>query len=717
MLDKIFSWFSRNENVTAFKAIRRGLTITIPIVLIGCFCIVILNLPIPAYQDFLLSVPTLTDFILAIHSVTLGAFSLYVAISISLSYAQVYAEKHGDFFMHGAPFAALGSYLVMVGMGSESFSFDVLSTRSLFIAIIAGLGGTALYCILIHRPHRYRKQYGNASDSFFNRAMTAVVPVTIIILLAAVLNETVSILFRVESLEELFFKGISSFFPSDTSSLESGILYVFLNNLLWFFGIHGGNMLDGVAQGIFMPGTELNAQLVASGMEPTQVITKTFLDTFVSIGGAGALLSLLLAILFFGRHRTMKKLSGLAATPMVFNVNELMLFGLPIIWNPTLLIPFVLVPLVNLFISYWATVSGFVPYVTVDTSWVTPPFIGGYLATGSYAGVALQVLNLLVGMFIYLPFLRIYEKSLELSERNEYVGLLNRFRESEMDRAGLVLTALPGTIGILVRALSDDLRRAVNEGTFDLYYQPQFDIHDKGIGAEALLRWNHPVHGMMYPPLVVKLAEEINILDELERAVMQRALDDAQRVQRLANAGELRPDFAISVNATARALQKEAFVEKIIEGMDARNLDPGRLVVEATEHDALSMNDDTMQLLQKLVNAGVPLAIDDFSMGHTSFKYLETSAFSIVKLDGTIARGVMGNSRYAEIVSSITRLSEQLCFTVLAEYVETREQRNQLAKLGCTYFQGYLYSPAIPFEDMLRLVQQGISLEQPRAKG
>ena len=125
------------------------------------------------------------------------------------------------------------------------------------------------------------------------------------------------------------------------------------------------------------------------------------------------------------------------------------------------------------------------------------------------------------------------------------------------------------------------------------------------------------------------------------------------------------------------------------------------MVVEATEREALLWDAGAHDLLRRVADAGMPLAIDDFSMGRTSFQYLETSVFSVVKLDGTIAKGVMENERYAEIVSSIADLSEHLGFTVLAEYVETAEQRDVLKTLGCSYFQGYLYAPARPFDEMV----------------
>lgn len=464
-------------------------------------------------------------------------------------------------------------------------------------------------------------------------------------------------------------------------------------------------MLDGVAQSIFVPGTAANAASLAAGGEPVQIVTKTFLDVFASIGGAGALLSLLVAILLFSRRRNVRRLSAFAALPMMFNVSEIMLFGLPVVWNPVLFAPFILVPLVNMTVAYAAMATGLVPPTIVDVSWTTPPVVGGYVATGSMAGGVLQLACIVLGALVYLPFLRRYERVADEREREEYRALLASFMEAERSGSNVELTALPGAVGAVATSLAEDVRAAVEQRAFELHYQPQFDTAGRAVGAEALLRFGHPVYGMVYPPLVIELAQEVGALDSLERAVFARALDDAARIEGLAHAGIVHPAFSVSVNATARLLQSDGGARFIIDGVRGRGLDEGRVVVEATEREALRWDDGASAQLERLTDAGIPLAIDDFSMGRTSFQYLETSVFSVVKLDGTIARGVLENERYADIVSSITRLSNQLGFTVLAEYVETAEQRDLLERLGCSYFQGYLYAPALPFDELVERVR------------
>lgn len=288
------------------------------------------------------------------------------------------------------------------------------------------------------------------------------------------------------------------------------------------------------------------------------------------------------------------------------------------------------------------------------------------MATGSMAGAALQLVCIALGAAVYLPFLRRYEQVADERECDEYRSLLAAFLDAERSGRSVELAAMPGTIGAMAASLAEDVRAAVRARAFALHYQPQFDTAGRAVGAEALLRFEHPIYGMVYPPLVIQLAQELEFLDDLERAVFERAFDDAARVEALAHDGILHPSFSVSVNATARLLQSGEGVQFVIDGVHKRGLDAGRVIVEATEREALRWDDGASALLARLTDAGVPLSIDDFSMGRTSFQYLETSVFTEVKLDGTIAKGVLENERYADIVSSITRLSSQLGFTVLA---------------------------------------------------
>ncbi len=499
------------------------------------------------------------------------------------------------------------------------------------------------------------RRYGDNIDGVFNQAVTSLIPIGRVVALFACVNVAVTSLFGVESVEALFFASVSALFPLASATLGSGLLYLLMNNVMWFFGIHGGNMLDAVAQSVFVPGTAANAAALAAGGEPVQIVTKTFLDVFASIGGAGALLSLLVAILLFGRRRNVRRLSAFAALPMVFNVSEIMMFGLPVVWNPVLFVPFIVVPLVNMVIAYAAMAVGLVPPVIMDVSWTTPPVVGGYLATGSVAGAVLQLACIVLGA---LSTCRFFGGTNAWPPNARTTSTAPSWpcawKPSVPDstsssprcraRSARWRRRLPRTCASRwSSARSPALPAAVRRG----------GAGRGGRGAAAL---RASAVRLVYPPLVIELAQETGALDALERAVFECALDDAVRMEALAHAGAVRPAFSVSINATARLLQDEEGVQFVIDGVRSRGLDAGRVVVEATEREALRWDEGASALLERVVDAGIPLAIDDFSMGRTSFQYLETSVFTVVKLDGTIAKGVLANERYADIVSSITHL-------------------------------------------------------------
>ena len=188
------------------------------------------------------------------------------------------------------------------------------------------------------------------------------------------------------------------------------------------------------------------------------------------------------------------------------------------VWNPALFVPFIAVPLVNMVVSYAAMAAGLVPPVVVDVSWTTPPLVGGWVATGSPAGAVLQLACIALGTVLYLPFLRRYERLADAHARVQYDALLSSFQDDERAGRSVELVTAAGSLGAVARSLAEDVRAAVDAGAFELRYQPQFDADGRAVGAEALLRMEHPVYGWLYPPLVIELAREAGAGGELERA-------------------------------------------------------------------------------------------------------------------------------------------------------------------------------------------------------
>jgi EAL domain-containing protein (putative c-di-GMP-specific phosphodiesterase class I) len=261
------------------------------------------------------------------------------------------------------------------------------------------------------------------------------------------------------------------------------------------------------------------------------------------------------------------------------------------------------------------------------------------------------------------------------------------------------LLEAPGGSGAAAKMLAADLKHLMqSRDCFRIYYQPQYDREEHCIGAEALLRWFHPVFGLIYPPLLIGIAAEIGILKDVEKTIFEIV---AQDMQVMYESGEL--PKKISVNVTAQTLQDENFPAFLDELLQEYPCLRSRLCVELTEQMSFTMDPAMEGCLSYLQEQGVQFAIDDFSMGHTSLQYLQSNYFSLVKLDGSLIRGILENRRSEDIVASLLNMAESMDFFVVAEYVETREQREKLMELGCHYYQGYLYSAAVVFSDFAAL--------------
>ncbi|WRK52965.1 PTS transporter subunit EIIC [Coprobacillaceae bacterium CR2/5/TPMF4] len=193
------------------------------------------------------------------------------------------------------------------------------------------------------------------------------------------------------------------------------IAYIFLH-LFWFFGVNGGSVVGAVFNPILQTLAVENLEFFKTGVGEGHIICQQFQDLFATFGGCGSTLSLIIAMLLFCKSKRITELGKLALVPGIFGINEPIVFGLPIVLNPTMLVPFVLVPTMNIVISYFAMALDFVPICSgVQIPWTTPVIISGLLAT-NWVGAILQGLLLIAGVFIYMPFIKIMDKQYLIDE-------------------------------------------------------------------------------------------------------------------------------------------------------------------------------------------------------------------------------------------------------------------------------------------------------------
>ena len=687
---KISVSFARIGRSVPLRAVRSGLVNLIPVLIIGAFALVLKTFPVDAYQKFITTFlgGFLFDLFNLVNTATFGVLSVYMTYSISRSYMKIIADR--DAVNGGAAFASLLCFFILCGVELPSFSTDALGPKSMFVAILAGLGASSLY-LRIDRKIRSRNHFilPTGADRDFNRMLSTLFPVAITAVVFAAVNLTVISIFKEDSFRTALASAAESLFSFGETGFFKGLLFVFLSSLLWFFGIHGSDTLEGVMQKYFVPGLAENQAAVLAGREPTQILTKQFFDCFVLLGGCGATICLLIAILFFSRDRSSRRLGAVSSLPMIFNINELMVFGLPIIFNPIMLIPFLAVPVVCYSVSYFALSTGLVPLIANEIEWTTPIILGGYQATGSAAGAALQIFNVMLGVVIYIPFVRMMDRRSLASKKREFSMFMDFYTKNETEFTSSRITELENVYGDFARGLAMDIRHGMNKCSI-LAYQPQYNYTGEVVGVEALLRWQHPVHGPLYPPLVIKLAEDGGFLPDLEEAIVRRALADRPDVLK-----QFGKNVRISVNVTGSTITTQRFLNFCHAQNDQFDFKGKNICLEVTENAALSFNDKTLDALRSLRQLGLSLAIDDFSMGQTSIHYLKDGLFHEIKLDGSLVKGIFTHKNCREIISSIVNLSSSLNMEVVAEFVENEQQRDALHEIGCNVYQGHLYSPAV----------------------
>ncbi|BCJ07314.1 EAL domain-containing protein [Pseudomonas sp. AA27] len=249
--------------------------------------------------------------------------------------------------------------------------------------------------------------------------------------------------------------------------------------------------------------------------------------------------------------------------------------------------------------------------------------------------------------------------------------------------------------------LLQDLRTALEHQQFRLHYQPKFDaVQRQPIGAEALLRWEHPLHGLMLPDRFIGLAEKTGLIIPIGEWVLGEA---CRQMRQWLDEGN--DDWRIAVNLSAIQFCHAGLVDNVAQALSDNGLPANRLTLEITETTAMRDADASLHVLQRLSDMGVDLSIDDFGTGYSSLMYLKRLPANELKIDRGFVRDLEQDSDDAAIVSAIVALGQALGLRIVAEGVETDRQQDFLTRLGCDSLQGYLLGQPVPPEQFMKGLQ------------
>ncbi|UOW68361.1 PTS sugar transporter subunit IIC [Paraclostridium bifermentans] len=400
-------------------AVRDGFVAMIPITMIGALATLVNNLPIPAYQNFMKNTfgETWTTLGGDLWWGSIATMALFLVVGVAYNLAKSYDEDGLQ-----AGLIALSIFFVMspqvanivteAGDKVSGWGFvpsGYISNSALFTAIVIGLLATEIF-VKLSRIKKINIKMPDGVPPAVARSFAKLIPGMLTIAIFGAIGLLIKTLSGGLFLNDLLNTYLAAPLKGAADSLGSTMLITFFIHALWTIGLHGANIAMPITETLLMDLGAENAALAQAGAtEVFHTLAGAFLDAFVYLGGSGMILGLIIALIIAGRRR--KDMIALGLAPSVFNISEPVIFGLPIVLNPIYMIPFVLAPVVCSAVAYLAIDMGLVmPVIAAKIPWVTPPILGGFLATGHWTGAALAAVNLLISIVIYIPFVIAAEK-------------------------------------------------------------------------------------------------------------------------------------------------------------------------------------------------------------------------------------------------------------------------------------------------------------------
>lgn len=408
-MEKVMPFASAVAGQRHLLAMRDAMIRIIPFTLACSFFTLIFRFPWNPYQDFMtmllgedwgywvceVMVPAIIGMI-----ALLGAAS--TAVSLSKSYGHDGIEPG---------ILALVAYVILIWPENQSQISFFFAGKGLWLAMLVGLATAELQQ---HLGYLQNRTAGTKIPQAFVRSICPMLRVVFIVSVFIGLKFLLHHIFD-GRFQEIWMNGIQRLLFSSGTSLPGTLLAQVINSIFWGMGLHGAQLVNGVMLPVWMTQSLENFEIfLAGGTIFPHIVTKQFIELFIWTGGSAGSLSMVVWIKFFAKSGHVQQIGRRALLPAIFNIDEPVVFGLPVVFNPILIFPFILAPAVTTVFSYITMAQGIFPKLCgIDLPWSTPVFISGFLATnGDFGGVLLQLCNLVISFFIYAPFIFMYDRQM-----------------------------------------------------------------------------------------------------------------------------------------------------------------------------------------------------------------------------------------------------------------------------------------------------------------
>lgn len=414
---KLSGPMSKLANQKHLRAIRDGIVATLPLIIVGSFFLIIANPPLPQNWQIVTWAKDNAIMITLPFRLSMAIMTLYATFGIGHSLAESYK-------LDGLSGGILSTLAFLLTFLPVNVPLDANAGVAGWVLPMANLGGQGMFVgiivsIIAVEIYRFTDKSGLKISmppqvpTSVSRSFEVLFPTAIVMILIS------TITFWIGFSWHTFISNLMEPFISAADTLPSVIILVLLITLFWSFGIHGVSIVGTLARPFWLVMFDANTAALAKGDLLPHISAEPFYQWFIWIGGSGATIGLAIAMAFFSKSSYAKALGKTSFIPAVFNINEPLIFGSPIVLNPILIIPFILTPTVNAIIAWIATSLNLVNRVSFTAPWTLPGPIGALLATADWRGAVLSVLLIILSFLIYYPFFKMYDNKLLAEERGE----------------------------------------------------------------------------------------------------------------------------------------------------------------------------------------------------------------------------------------------------------------------------------------------------------
>ncbi|MCD7034544.1 PTS cellobiose transporter subunit IIC [Metabacillus sp. GX 13764] len=428
--EKIMPFAGRVGQQRHLQAIRDGIILTIPLVIIGSLFLILAFLPIPGYDGFMASIfgENWSANLQLPVGATFDLLAIFVAVAVAYRLAERYKmDPLSVAAVSLVSFMLVTPYKIAFTPEGMDKAFDVAGiplaltgSKGMFVAIVVALLSTEIYRAIVKRNFIIKMPDG--VPPAVAKSFASLIPGFAVVLTMWILRLILQVT-PFENMHNIVGELLGKPLSLLGGSYIGALIAVIIAQMLWVTGIHGQALVWGIMSPVWLALVDQNRLAYTAGEQIPHIVNVQFMDIFYSIGGSGTTLGLALILFFRSRSKQMKQLGRLAVAPAIFNINEPIIFGFPMIMNPVMMIPFILVPIVIVTVSYFAMDLGLVAKTAgVMVPWTTPAPIGGFLATGGkISGAVLQLVNVIISAAIYYPFIMIWDRQ-KLREEREFSG-------------------------------------------------------------------------------------------------------------------------------------------------------------------------------------------------------------------------------------------------------------------------------------------------------